>query len=234
MCRSCSKVAYCLELPSGGFDKIDAFDCDSSQTCLKATGTCTTLANPDCDISDYVFTCYQAGIFPDAVNCFQYHFCKYNGDTVESVSIKQTCEAGRYFDPLTKLCRFKSVDGLCPAPLINCTSVGETGVHPLNPALYYVCLRSSEKIYPQFFACPNALVYNTTSHSCVDRYQPPTAAGSDGKCTARGLFYDPSDCHNYFECGAVGGTPIARKCATRMYFNTTTSVCADFKCTDFE
>lgn len=238
MCKSCSSVGYCLELPTGDFEKIDLLNCESGQTCLKATGSCTALPNPDCPIPDteYTFRCFQVGIFPDALSCFEYHICtnEIGTNQVNPVSRQLKCEAGFYFDPLTTLCRLRSVNGLCPTPIKECSALGETGVHPLNPALYYVCLTSPVKLYPQIIACPNALIYNTTTNSCVNRREPPTAAGSDGKCTARGYFYDPADCHNYFECGSVGGTPVARKCATKTYFNTTTSLCAEFKCTDFQ
>lgn len=239
MCRSCSKVAYCIELPGGAFQKVDMYDCESGTTCSKETGECIAVSNPSCEIPDteYTFTCYQVGIFPDALNCFEYHICTYKDDgsnQVNPVSRQLKCEAGFYFDPLTTLCRLKSVNGTCPTPMKNCTSLGETGVHPLNPALYYVCLRSPDKLYPQIIACSNALIFDTTTKSCISRHEPPAAAGPDGKCLLSGYFYDPADCHNYFACGAVGGTPVSGKCATRMYFDTTISYCADFKCTDFE
>jgi len=238
MCKSCNEVAYCID-HGGVFEKVDMYECESGTTCSKETGECIAIPNPHCEISvtDYIFTCYQVGIFPDALSCFEYHICTNdddNSNTVNPVSTKLRCPSEYYFDPLTTLCRLRSVNGTCPTTVINCTSLGETNVHPLNPALYYVCLRSPEKIYPQIIACSNDQVFNTTSKTCGERYEPPTAAGPDGKCKLNGYFYDPADCHNYFTCGAVGATPVARICATRMYFNTTIARCADFKCTDFE
>lgn len=240
ICGSCETVYECIQI-GGGFILEQLENCKAGSTCLESTGTCTPVGtNPICDDHsiDYIFTCRQVGVFPDAFNCQKYHICVplANSETVAPESIPQTCNEGFYYDSKTTLCRYKLTDDtICSAVVPPCSSAGEAGIVPHNPALYYICLRSagSESFSPQMFACHDNTVYDLNAKACVDP-TPITGTDAYGKCIGAGNFYDPITIFFYFECSGKGANPIRRSCGTQKRFNYILGECVDITWEDFE
>ncbi|KAL4721177.1 hypothetical protein ACJJTC_003425 [Scirpophaga incertulas] len=75
-CQNCTHPVSCIHIP-GGFLKIPLQKCDEYLTCNANAGECGRDHVPECQAStvDYVHTCEQTGIFPDAYDCRKFHLC---------------------------------------------------------------------------------------------------------------------------------------------------------------
>lgn len=240
ICGSCESVFECIQI-GAGFIIEQLYNCPAGTTCLESTATCTAAGNnPLCDDNSagYNFICRQVGVFPDAFNCQKYHICVplANSETVAPESIPRNCHEGFYYDPKTTLCRYKLTnDTNCSVVVPHCNSVGEAGLVPHNPALYYICLRSADgaTYSPQMFACLDNTVYDLNAKACVDP-TPITGTDDNDRCIGPGNFYDPITVFFYFECSDKGVSPIRRSCGSQKRFNYVLGECVDITWEDFQ
>ncbi|KAL4710839.1 hypothetical protein ACJJTC_016123 [Scirpophaga incertulas] len=159
-CQNCTHSVSCIHIP-GGFLKIPLQKCDEDLTCNANVGECVSDHVPECQAStfDYVHTCEQVGIFPDAHDCRKFHLCSPPENAPFSRPAEHRtalCPRHYGYNPQIAQCSVKLTKGHCSSkPVPECTSVGQFGVLPLSPNHYYVCLFKKEKLYPQVFLCPH-------------------------------------------------------------------------------
>ncbi|XP_046998839.1 uncharacterized protein LOC124614050 [Schistocerca americana] len=165
----CSQVLVCLGDGSGGFYATVVAVCDSSadQKCSAEQAACVASADSECHSSlpGEDFTCHGIGSFPDPYDCQTYHICT----EVNAGSQPESCSGTTAYNPLQADCSLTTSDRVCTeGPITPCTQLGQVGIVPENPAIYYICIQKGDGMSPEMYRCPGSQTFNVTTAACVD------------------------------------------------------------------
>jgi hypothetical protein len=168
------------------------------------------------------FTCSAVGLFADPTNCHNFYSCD-----AELNPILGTCMKGQgTFDPVNRVC---SPENCSNSEAFVCPSSGFFA-DPEDCHNFYVCdqhlnaVRSSctakAHFDPQLICVIGPCVLPTTT-----TVAPTPVADTPFKCSAKGYFADPKDCHSYYICDTNLNADHRVCMGGGGYYNPVTSGC---------
>ncbi|XP_075973095.1 uncharacterized protein LOC142974565 [Anticarsia gemmatalis] len=159
-CQNCTLAVTCVPLPMGWL-KVPLEECTDGFTCNAHLGKCTQDAVPECQATtqEFVHTCEQVGIFPDAYDCRKFHLCSPPEGLPDGRPADHRaafCPRHYAYNPATAQCSIPIVNGQCSfKPVADCLTIGQHGVLFGSSNHYYVCLTRNKILFPQVFICPH-------------------------------------------------------------------------------
>lgn len=171
MCKNCNTLVRCIEDESGLIE-VPVKTCDKTkgEYCYQDK-ECSNAFNPECQNTNYSFTCTSTGVFPDPFNCKKYYYCVRTNATKPVSKFEFMCGDDWGYNMVTTYCD-KPVKN-CPEnsrPCPACKNGGDSGALE-NKSIWYLCITDpvTNQTLPQLHLCPNGKWYDGTG--CVPQNQ---------------------------------------------------------------
>jgi hypothetical protein len=231
--NDCTTLARCVDTGDGWDTRLvkycgnnNGLYCNEQLAdCSSTPGTC----NPGGIGGTGNFACTSVGIFPDPFDCRFYHACTTINEQL--ISFKIQCPFGSAFNPTNNECSFDMNHDVCTTPQFTCNTIGQMGVWPLNPNIYYICVSSNGVRFPVLYRCGRNMIFDLQQERCVQNNGGgiPGGGAGDFRCTSVGLFVDPTNCRFYFFCN-VNMVAQRIQCPNGTYFHPTQRTCVIGNC----